>query len=120
MEKIKGGELKAKQSQIDRLQSLLDGQQAYLYADAELKRGMIGLLYERQVYLSKLWLLEKLGVRNHWNHPLLHTMNMILYEETDEFKLEDTWGARSKLSGTVIMSIAHGDALTWASRPAVA
>jgi hypothetical protein len=94
MEKIKRGELKAKQSQIARLQSLLDGQAAYLYADAELKRGMIGLLYERQVYLSKLWLLEKLGIRNQWNHPLLKSVNAILYEETEEFKLLDYMGGK--------------------------
>ena len=94
MDKIKKGEVKVTKEQAERLQSLLEGRDAYLYADAELKRGMIGLLYERQIYLSKLWLLEKLGVVNHWLHPLLAQVREILYEETDEFKLDDYMGGR--------------------------
>lgn len=94
MERIRRGELKATKSQVERLQSLLDGRDAYLYADAELKRGMIGLLYERHIYLSKMWLLEKLGVSNGWYHPLLMRIQEILYEETDEFKLVDYMGGR--------------------------
>ena len=94
MEKIKSGEVKATKEQVDRLQSLLDGYDAYLYADSELKRGMIGLMYERQIYLSKMWLLEKLGVSNKWDHPLLRKVQDILYEEKDGFKLEDYMESR--------------------------
>jgi hypothetical protein len=96
MDQINSGELKAKPAQVKRLQTLLEGQEAWAYADAELKRAMIGLLYERHVYISKLWFLERVGAQNRWGHPLLRDMNPILYEETDEFKLEDYMGAKSE------------------------
>jgi hypothetical protein len=89
MDRIKSGELRVSPTQYERLQSVLEGYSAWAFADSELKRGMIGLLYEHHVYVSKVWFLERLGVENHWAHPLLQEMKQILYEETDEFKLED-------------------------------
>jgi hypothetical protein len=41
------GELKAKPSQIDRLQGLLEAYDAWTVADCELKQGMIGLLSQK-------------------------------------------------------------------------
>jgi len=82
MARIGAGELKATREQVERLQSLLDGREAHVYADAERKRGMIGLLYERHIYLSKMWLLDKLGTTNKWNYPLLTRVRQILHEES--------------------------------------
>ena len=89
LEKVNNGEIKATDEQLRKLQNLIDGHEAYLEADTELKRGMIGLLYERQIYLSKLWLLEKLGVQNKWKHPLLKEVYEILYKPSNDFQLED-------------------------------
>ena len=87
--RAENGEIKISQDQMKRLNSMLEGYEAYIEADTELKKGMIGLLYEKQIYLSKLWLLEKLGVQNQWKHPLLQQIRDVLYEETDEFKVDD-------------------------------
>jgi hypothetical protein len=92
LEQINSGELKAKPAQLKRFQSLLEGHEAWAYADSELKRATIGLLYERHVYISKLWFLERLGVQNHWAHPLLRDIKGILYQEADGFKLDDCMG----------------------------
>jgi hypothetical protein len=88
LDRINSGELKATSRETARLQSLLEGQQAWLECNAEQKKGMIGLLYERQLYLSKLRLLDKLGSSNKWNHPMLQQVHTILFEESDEFQLE--------------------------------
>lgn len=96
MQRIENGEVKATKAQIDRLHNLLDGYEAYVDADTELKRGMVGLLYERQIYLSKLWLLEKLGVQNAWKHPLLIEVKDILYETNNDFDLVDFMGSQSQ------------------------
>ena len=90
LEKINNGEMNATDEQLAKLQNLIDGHDAFLEADTELKRGMIGLLYERQIYLSKLWLLEKLGVQNKWKHPLLKNVYEILYKQSDDFELVDS------------------------------
>ena len=89
LEKINNGEIQATDEQITKLQNLIDGHLAFIEADTELKRSMIGLLYEKQIYLSKLWLLEKLGVQNRWQHPLLKQLYEYLYKTSDVFQLED-------------------------------
>lgn len=89
MERIQSGELEATQAQYNRLQKLLQGYDAYLKADFELKRGMTCLCYERYFYLIRIiWNLEKLGISNNWHHALLQQAKDIIYEENDQFKLE--------------------------------
>jgi hypothetical protein len=89
MQRITAGEVKPRKGQAARLQKLLDGEDQFNYADSELKRAILGLMFERQVYLSKLWMLEKLGVKNQWKHDLLVEFRSILYEEAEGFKLDD-------------------------------
>lgn len=92
MGRIRSGKLKATDAQIQRLQALIEGHEAYLQADTELRRGMLGLLYEKHIYLSKMWLLEKLGVSNNWGHPLLEAVRDIIYRQSPKFKRVDFMG----------------------------
>ena len=87
--KIKRGDITATQLQVQRLEALLEGNQAQMEANFELRKGLIGLMYERKVYQSKLGLIEKLGVSNKWNHPLLIEIKEILYSENETFQLTD-------------------------------
>ena len=89
LEKVKKGEIISKKEQLITLQKLIEGYQSFIDSEFELKRGMIGLMYERHIYITKLLLLEKLGVRNKWNHPLLSEVKDILYEESDDFQVYD-------------------------------
>jgi hypothetical protein len=52
---------------------------------------MIGLMFERQVYLAKLGLIERLGTHNNWDpsYPLLPKLKEILYQENEDFELVD-------------------------------
>jgi hypothetical protein len=59
------------------------------------KQAMIGLLYERECYFGKLWFLEQLCATNNWAHPLLVAIGDILYQGSDEFKLESRMPATS-------------------------
>ena len=89
MERIESGDMEASDSQIKRLQELLNGYESFIQADFELKRGMVGLCYEKYFYLVKiLWNLEELGNSNKWKHTLLKEIKQILYEENDQFKLD--------------------------------
>ena len=75
--------------QEERLNELIQTYNSYLKADLELKKSMIGILFERQVYMSKIWLLEKIGVKNKWDHPLLEIIQKIIYQENEDFSLID-------------------------------
>ena len=87
--RIKRGDVRATELQVARLQALLDGNKAQMEANFELRKGIIGLMYERRVYKSKLVLIEKLGVNNKWKHPLLAECREIVYQENNTFKLSD-------------------------------
>ena len=87
--KIKRGEVTATRMQVQRLEALIEGNKAQIEANYELRKGLIGLMYERRVYSSKLVLIEKLGVSNKWKHPLLVEIKEILYQENDTFQLTD-------------------------------
>jgi hypothetical protein len=89
MDRIASGELAATRAQVARLQGLLDAHEAWTYADAELKRAAIALMYERHMYLSKLWYLERVGTQHAWHHTLLKEFKRIIFEESDEFKVAD-------------------------------
>jgi hypothetical protein len=89
MDRITSGELPATRAQVERLRSLLDAHEAWIYADEELKRAAVALMYERHMYLSKLWFLERLGTQNGWNHDLLKQFKRIILEESDEFKIAE-------------------------------
>jgi hypothetical protein len=93
LERIQSGEITADTAQVQRLQSLLEGQEAWAAMDAGQKRGMIGLLYEYHLYLHKLRSLERFGIDNRWDHPLFVDVRRILYEESDEFRLESPTGS---------------------------
>jgi hypothetical protein len=85
---IKAGEIKGTRSQVNRLQELIQGREAWADADAKMKQAMIGLLYERQSYFGKLCFLEQLCATNNWAHPLLVDMARVLYKENETFRLE--------------------------------
>ena len=89
LSKIKRGDITATQLQVQRLEALIEGNKAQMEANFELRKGLIGLMYERRVYQSKLVLIEKLGVSNKWKHPLLVEIKEILYQENDTFQLAD-------------------------------
>jgi hypothetical protein len=86
-DRIRAGEVKATASQVDRLNELIRGREAWADADAKVKQAMIGLIYERECYFGKLWFLEQLCSTNNWAHPLLGEIGTILYEESEEFKV---------------------------------
>jgi len=86
---IEQNRIKISKDQEDRLNRLILAYNSYLNADQELKKAMIGILYERQVYISKLWLIEKIGIKNKWDHPLLHIIGKILYQDSKDFALTD-------------------------------
>lgn len=94
LEKIKNGEVQVSDMQRRKLESLIEGHKAQVEADIELKKGMIGLLYEKFIYSSKISLLEKLGVRNKWRHPLLAEMREVLFEENELFEITDFMGSQ--------------------------
>ena len=89
IDKIEKGMINVEHSKLERLKELVEGFNSYVETDTELKKGMIGLMYERHIYLTKLLLLEKLGVRNKWNHALLAEIRDVIYEESDEFGVVD-------------------------------
>ena len=91
--KIKRGEITATELQVQRLEAILEGNKAQIEANFELRKGIIGLMYERRIYQSKLVLIEKLGVSNKWKHPLLGDIKEILYQENETFQLTDFLGA---------------------------
>ena len=89
LEKINNGEVQTTEKQKKKLGSLIEGHNAQVEADMELKKGMVGLLYEKYIYSNKICLLEKLGVRNKWRHPLLAEIREILFEENELFEITD-------------------------------
>ena len=92
---IESGTLEATETQKRNLIDLIDGFQEYTRADTETKRVMTGLMLERQIYLPKLWLLEKVGVQNNWGHPLLQKTKKILFEESKDFTVADFMVSRN-------------------------
>ena len=87
--KIKRGEITATNKQVEKLESLIEGHKAQQEAEFELRKGYIGLLYEKHVYQSKLSLIEKLGVTNKWKHPLLAECKEIIYQESENYQISD-------------------------------
>lgn len=87
--KIKSGEIKATSQQTAKLEALIEGHKAQLEADYEQRKGLIGLMYERHVYQSKLALIEKLGFCNKWKHPLLSFCKEVIYQNSETFQLSD-------------------------------
>ena len=93
MEKIKNGDIPASNQQIKRLNDLIEAHRAQLEAETEAKRILIGVIFERYIYHSKLTYLEKLGVKNSWKPKILQEIKDILYDENETFEVTDFAGS---------------------------
>lgn len=92
-ERIRNGEFSASNSQIKRLNSLIEAHDAQIRAETEAKRTLIGIIFERYIYHSKLTYLERLGVKNGWKPKILQEIKDILYDENDVFEVADFAGS---------------------------
>lgn len=94
MMQISSGKLVVTKEQINELENLIEGYQAFLKANRQVHCCYAGVLHEKKLFLSKLVYLEKLGVRNKWKHPLLAEIRDIIYEENDQFVVSDFAGSQ--------------------------